>query len=88
MKTRDTAQQIVEKNINEVLELTEDIDKSTTVQTHSVEIFFLHDTVIEKFDEIKALDESLFSILINQDKSQMELDSRTEMLDIFQFISI
>ena len=88
MKTRDTAQQIVEKNINEVLELTEDIDKSTTVQTHSVEIFVLHDTVIEKFDEIKALDESLFSILINQDKSQMELDSRTEMLDIFQFISI
>ena len=68
MKTRDTARQTVEKNMKKALQLIEDIDKSTTAQNEFAEIFVLFDTFVEKFDKIKALDENIFNILIDQDK--------------------
>ena len=78
METRDTARQTVEKNMNKALQLIEDIDKSTTAQNDFPEIFALRDTLVEKFDKIKTLDENIFNILIDQDKGQEELDAEDE----------
>ena len=51
LKTQDTARQTVEKNMNLALQLTEDIDTSTTAQNDFAEIFALRDTLVEKFDK-------------------------------------
>ena len=64
LKTRDTARQTVEKNMNRALQLLEDIDNSTTTQIDFAEMFALRDTLAQKFDKIKALDENIFNILI------------------------
>ena len=77
LKTRDIARQTVEKNVNKALQLIEDIDKSPTAQNDFAETFVLRDAV-ENFDKIKALDENIFNILIDQDKSQDELDTDDE----------
>ena len=63
------------KNMNKALQLIEGIDKSATAQN---EIFALRDTLVEKFDKIKALDENIFNILVDQDKIQEELDAEDE----------
>ena len=83
LKTRDTARQTAEKNMNKGLQLTEDIDKSTTAQNDFAEIFGLRDTLVETFDKIKILDENIFNIFIDQDKSQDELDAESKNASIF-----
>ena len=83
LKTRDTARQTAEKNMNNGLQLTEDIDKSTTAQNDFAEIFGLRDTLVETFDKIKILDENIFNIFIDQDKSQDELDAESKNASIF-----
>ena len=75
LKTRDTARQTAEKNMNKGLQLTEDIDKSATAG--------LRDTLVEKFDKIKILDENIFNIFIDQDKSPDELDAESKNASIF-----
>ena len=66
------------KNMNKALQLIEGIDKSATAQNDFAEIFALRDTLVEKFDKIKALDENIFNILVDQDKIQEELDAEDE----------
>ena len=56
-KTRDTARQNVEKNVNKALQLIEDIDKSTTAQRDFAKMFALRDTLVETFHKIKVLHE-------------------------------
>lgn len=69
--------------MNKWLQLTEDIDKSATAQNDFAEIFGLRDTLVEKFDKIKILDENIFNIFIDQDKSQDELDAESKNASIF-----
>ena len=69
--------------MNKGLQLTEDIDKSATAQNDFAKIFGLRDTVVEKFDKIKILDENIFNIFIDQDKSQDELDAESKNASIF-----
>ena len=83
MKTRYTARETVQKKMNKTLQLIEDIDKYATVQNDLVEFFALRDALVVRFDKIKALDENLFNIITDQDKSQEDLHSRTKMLMIF-----
>ena len=83
LKTGDTARQTAEKNMNKRLQLTEDIEKSTTAQNVFAEIFGLRDTLVEKFVKMKILDENIFNIFIDQDKSQDELDAEGKNASIF-----
>ena len=69
--------------MNKGLQLTEDIDKSTTAQNDFAEIFGLRDTLVETFDKIKILDENIFNIFIDQDKSPDELDAESKNASIF-----
>ena len=69
--------------MNKWLQLTEDIDKSATAQNDFAEIFGLRDTLVEKFDKIKILDENIFNIFIDQDRSQDELDAESKNASIF-----
>ena len=78
LKTRDTSRKTVEKNMNKALQLTENIDKSTTAQNDLAEIFASRDTLVEIFDKIKVLDENIFNILIDQNRSKEELDAEDE----------
>ena len=78
LKTRDTARQTVQKNMNKALQLIEDIHKSTTAQNDFAEFFALLDTLVEKFDKIKTSDENIFNILIDQDKGEEEIDAEDE----------
>ena len=85
MKTRDT-------------QLIQDIPKSNTTQNDFVETIALRETLVEKFDRIKVLDENISNILIDQDKSQEEIDAedenasnfsihfKTEMFKVSKFI--
>ena len=83
LKTGDTARKTAEKNMNKRLQLTEDIEKSTTAQNDFAEIFGLCDTLVEKFVKIKILDENIFNIFIDQDKSQDDLDAEGKTASIF-----
>ena len=86
LKTRDTSRKTVEKNMNKALQLTEDINKSTTAQNDLAEIFASRDTLVEIFDKIKVLDENIFNILIDQNRSKEELDAEDKNASNFQFI--
>ena len=70
MKTRDT-------------QLIQDIPKSNTTQNDFVETIALRETLVKKFDRIKVLDENISNILIDQDKSQEEIDAEDENANNF-----
>ena len=64
--------------MNKALQLKEDNDKFTTTQNDFGEIFALRDTVVQRFDKIKHVDENIFDILIDQDKYQEKVDAEDE----------
>ena len=73
LKTRETTRKTVDRNLSRAKAITENFE-----QDKFAELFSLRDTIVEKYDKIKGLDEEILSILVDQNTEQAELDQEDD----------
>ena len=73
IKTRKTTRKTVDRNLSRAKAIIENFE-----QDKFPELFSLRDTIVEKYDKIKGLDEEILSILVDQNKEQAELDQEDD----------
>ena len=73
LKTRETTRKTVDRNLSRAKAIIENFK-----QDKFAERFPLRDTIVEKYDKIKGLDEEILSILVDQNKEQAELDQEDD----------